>query len=182
DAHGDLQCIESARFHGIKRSLPVAAIPDEARFAGIASLSDDVDDVTLPQLLLGAAMQLQQIHAIRLQTLQASVDGLSHSLRIPVIAIVRVTALGEQEVVVAPAGNGAADLLLAVDITFGGVDDVQSRIEGAVDQLVDRFEWRASKTDFRSAVAEDSNLHAGLAEGAFFHMRTILTCGAGWHD
>ena len=80
-------------------------------------------------------MQLHKIEPIGLESLQTALNAFQDRRFRPVRAAfysVWMTALGEEIKFAAPFAHGLTDQLLAVVITLGGVDDVQSGIERAI--------------------------------------------------
>ena len=76
----------------------VAAVADEAGLAGVPRLLQDGDHVPLAQLFLAARVELDQVHPVRPQALEAAVNGLFQQLRVPVGQVKPrgVARLGEQ--------------------------------------------------------------------------------------
>jgi hypothetical protein len=116
-----------------------------------------------------AAMELQQIYAIGLETLETAIDLFRHLFPIPVIAIHVMTALREEKILIPAFKRNFTDFLFAVNVALGRIDHVQTSVRRAVDQLVDCFLGHAPIADLGRTVAEHGYIHPGLAENAFFH-------------
>jgi hypothetical protein len=115
-------------------------------------------------------MQLQKIHAVRFQAYQATVNLRCHLLRIPVVAIFIVAALGEQKVLIAPGTHRLADKLFAIDVALRRIDYIQTCVQRAIEQPAGCFKSNALVTDLGSSKAENGDIHAGFSESAFFHV------------
>src|SRR5947207_1328482 len=66
--------------------------------------------------------------------------------------------------------NRLADQLLAVAITLGCIDHVQSGVERAVQKLGDKLLRRAFVTDLRTAKAEHGHVHVRFSKPSLFHL------------
>jgi hypothetical protein len=132
-----------------------------------------LDDLAAPQHLFAAAVQVNDVHIIRPQAPQAAVDALLQQLRIPVrqIEAAGMAALGEQIIVAAPMRHRLADQLLAVRVAFGGIDDVQPRIEGVVQQPLNLAGRRPFESDFGPAEPENAYIQACFPVNPLFHIR-----------
>ena len=155
--------------------MAVAAITDKSGFARVAGAFQHLDYLTLAKFLIGAAMQLQKIDAVRFQTEQAAVNLFHHLARIPVVAILIVTTLSKQEVLVAAPGHRVADQFLATWVAFRGIDHVQAGVERAVEQPLGYWKRNALIADLGASKAKNRDIHAGFSESAFFHALDTYT-------
>ena len=116
-------------------------------------------------------MQLDQIQTIGAQSFQAPLDARQQRGRPPVLDARRVgmTALREQVEILAPVGRGLADQLLTLHVTLGGIDDVESGIEGAVQQVGDRLRRRFLEADLGAAKPQHAHAHVGLTQLTRLH-------------
>src|SRR2546423_11400616 len=84
-----------------------------------------------------------------------------------------MAALGEKIKFLASTADGLADEFLAIVITFGGVDHVQTGIECAVQQFGYRFRGGVLVSNLGSAEPEDGNVHICFSEAPLFHVSSI---------
>src|SRR5271154_4939561 len=78
-------------------------------------------------------------------------------------------ALGHQHNFAAPRANRFAHQRLAVGITLGGIDHIDSRIERGVQNFVDGFLRDRLVADFRPAKPKRRNPQSGLAQHSIFN-------------
>src|SRR5438874_13390931 len=84
----------------------------------------------------------------------------------------RMTAFGEKIKIFPTAAHRLSDQLLAVVITFGGVDHIEAGIERAVEQRSNSVFRRTLISDLRSSKSEDRDGHVGLSKAALFHQQS----------
>src|SRR5439155_23610968 len=87
----------------------------------------------------------------------------------------RMTAFGEKIKILSSIAHCLSDQLLAVVITFGGVDHVQAGVECAVQQLSDSFARSLFIANLRSTKAKHRNVHVGFSKAPLFHVEIQLT-------
>src|ERR1043166_9518798 len=116
-------------------------------------------------------MQLQKVQAIRIQALQTALSTFEDGRLGPIctsLHAVGMAAFGEEIKILSAIADGLTNQLLAVVITFRGVDHVQPGVEGAVQQIGDRLSGRALIPNLRSAESENGNVHIGFTETPLF--------------
>src|ERR1700730_8835258 len=86
-----------------------------------------------------------------------------------------MTAFREEIKFFSALAHGCANQFLAVVITFGGVDHVQTGVERAVQKFGDSLRCGMLITDLRSSETEDRNIHVGLTKATLFH-HFMLCC------
>jgi len=125
----------------------------ESLAALLPRIVQSADHVALAQLLLRATVQLHQIDVIGAQPFETALDAHQQRCRPPIAnaGIVGMPAFGEQVKVLAPASHGLSDQFLALEITLGGVDDIESGVEGAVKQVGDCLRCRLLEADLSAA-------------------------------
>ena len=67
--------------------------------------------------------------------------------------------------------DGRANQLFAGVVTGGGIDDIETGVERAVEQLFDGAHCHILITDFRSAEAENADRESGSAKPPRLHLR-----------
>src|SRR5262249_48957592 len=134
-----------------------------------------------------AAMELDQVHVVGLEPLQAPLDAREDRGRPPARSSpsVRVPALSVDIDVLASLGERAPDEALAVVIALGRVDDVQSCVERARDQPRDDTRADVLIADLGAAESEHTYHHVRPSEstsrqrargsGACSHRRVSMT-------
>lgn len=181
DVEGGLEGVEACGLDGEAGGGAIAGVADEAGFAGVAGFFDDGEDVALLELFEGAGMDLEEVEVVGLEALEGAVDLAFEHVGVPVGEIegfAIVAALGEEEEVVAAVGEGVADEFLGAGIALGGVDDVAAGVEGLVEDEGGGLLVGFLVADFSAAEADGGDIHAGAAEGAFFHGGT--PCAGEW--
>src|SRR5436853_1393902 len=171
DADRGLEGVEAPALDRVARRRAVSAVADVARLSPLAGPLQGLDDVTLAQLSLGAAVELDQVDVVGPEAAQTPLDALDQRARPPVRAPVLrgMTALREEVVLRAPPADGPADQGFAPRVALGRVDGVQPRIEGAPEQPADPRRRDACVADLGSAEAEHAHLHVGLTESPSLH-------------
>jgi hypothetical protein len=116
-------------------------------------------------------MQLDQVEMIGAQSLQAALDAGQQRCGPPIFdfRVFGMPALGEQVVFLAPAGRRLTDQFLALKVALCGIDDVESGIQSAIQQLGNCLHRCFLKTDLSPAKAQHAYPHVRLAQLPHFH-------------
>jgi hypothetical protein len=121
-------------------------------------------------------VDLVEVDVVDAEAAQALVEGGDQPAprAAPPVAVVahRQAGLGRQHDVVTAAGEGPADHLLGLAgaVRVGGVDEVDPRREGGVDEgggLV--LGGAPDRAEVHRAEREGADLHTGAAQGAVLH-------------
>src|SRR4051812_25987394 len=110
---------------------------------------------------------MDDVHLLRLEPLQTALDAFQDRIARPVRRALhssRMPAFREQEIIFSPISNRATDQFFAPVITLRRVDDVESGVERALQQLLDRLDRCFFESNFRAAKPEDADLHVCFAE------------------
>src|SRR5207249_11223312 len=138
-----------------------------------AGLLEGGDGITPPKLGEGAAVELDQVEVVGLETTQAPLDAGQESGRPPVRSFPApgVAALGEEVDLTSTGADGAPDEQLAVLVALGRVDHVEPGVERASEEPLDCAAAHALVADLGAAEAEHARDDVGPAEPASFHLR-----------
>jgi hypothetical protein len=167
DVHRGLKRVETPALDGPARCARVTAVADVARLAGLFRRLERVDALAFLQFLERARVELDQVHHVGLQSFQTALDRTRESVLAPVRAapsLGPVTALREQEELLAPMSDRVRDLDFGLRIALGGIDDVQPGIERSIQQLVDDRLLDAAVPDLGAPEPEHGDVHVGRAE------------------
>ncbi len=120
-------------------------------------------------------MKLHQIQMVGAQTLQTAVDAVANRLRCPLFTFVapgHVAALGCQHVLLAPVGDGASDQLLTDVIAGSGVEKVDARIQGRVEDVrgLGFLGEGQLMSDLCQPNTQPADLESGFAQNPFLHL------------
>jgi hypothetical protein len=80
-----------------------------------------------------------------------------------------MAALCEKVKVLPAMTDRLADKFFAAFVALGGIDDIQTGIERAVEQAADGLCGSVFVANFRASEAEHGDLHVRLAKLPFFH-------------
>ena len=119
----------------------------------------------------GGVVELEQVHIVRVQVFQAGVEVVPEALH----GLGR--RFGGQDELVPPAGQGIADLFLAVGVGPGGVEEVDAVVQGLLEQaggLVPRDPLYGQGSE---AVFVDGE--PGAAQGNLCHGKSPLSIWSG---
>src|SRR5207244_3705042 len=137
DADRGLEGVEAPALDLVARRRAVSAVADVARLSPLAGPLQGLDDVTLAQLSLGAAVELDQVDVVGPEAAQTPLDALGQRARPPVRAPVLrgMTALREEVVLRAPGrGRSAApNMIRRGDRPRGETMDRPGRVPSAAD-------------------------------------------------
>ena len=136
---GCLQCIELSAFNGIQRCLAVAAVTDKAGVAALPSAFQGIDHGSLAKFGFRTAVELDEIQMICFQAFETALDASEQRLGTPIgiTPAAFVAAFCQEIKFVAPFPHCLADQLFAGRVTVGGVDNVNTGVDGFVQQLLD---------------------------------------------
>src|SRR5262249_24313695 len=169
------QCVETSALDGEARGLAVPAVSDVARQPALARALQRSHHLALAQNLERAAVELDQVHVLGGQPLQAALDALEQCGGAPAGSgpTAGVAALCEEVVVPAALADRAADQDLAVLVALRGVYHVEACVERAVQQPGHRPGAHALITDLRAPETEHAGHHIGRTEPSPLHVSSI---------
>jgi len=165
-----------------------AGSSDESDQALVAKTQQRVDQASPLDRFSVASVELQDVHMICLQTLQAGLDVSLQDVLFPdvinlkMIVMLRVHAAAfcRQVEFVAARADVPANTLFADSIVGRGVDEVDTGIEHCVQELVRRFfahdahTPRPGPANSHTAVTELCHFKASPAESLCNHCRQFL--------
>src|SRR5438034_5282953 len=131
-----------------------------------------------------AAVELDEVDVVGGQAPQAALDAGEQWSPTPVGAspAAGVATFGEQIKLVPSSADGLADQDLAVLVALGGVDRVQTSVEGAAEQAGDGTRAHALVSDLGAAEAEHARDDVGAAETAALQRSVRSDASAGRHE
>src|SRR5947209_8471172 len=117
-------------------------------------------------------MKLHQVDSVRPEPAQTALHAGQQRGAVPFggrTRAVRMTALGEQVVVLPALGDRPANHFLALEVAFGGVNDIEAGVQGAAQELGHIFLAGLLVANLRPAEAQHTDVHISLAQVTLFH-------------
>jgi len=84
-----------------------------------------------------------------------------------------VAAFGYQDDFLAPGAERAAELLFAVAVAFGGIDQVEAGVDRGIEKLRERAPVGAAATALRAAEADSADAKPGASEDSMFDWKLL---------
>ncbi|GBF30173.1 hypothetical protein MnTg04_00109 [bacterium MnTg04] len=177
DIERELNNVELIRFDGITDPLTAAGVGQEPNLAGLAGLFQGFDNLTSPEYLHRAAVQMNDIQVIRLESLQTSIDRSVNRRRGPVTALSEMTILvadlRTEHVFVTSRSDRVADeylgmVFVGMSVTLGCVNDVQARVQGLIEQPGYGLLLGTGQPDGQTTETYDRHTKIGAPETAVF--------------